>query len=198
MRSLRELFELGGARGDETFLVYGDRTISYGAFVTSCRAAAAELAAGPAAIRQGDRVAVAAANCPEWCQTFWSDGSFRRRARGPERLVEERRADLRAQRFRSKGARGRSCPLRPGGRAARTDVPELRVVYLIDAEPDELPPPGGLGRAAPRPGALREPAVDRRLDCEARSRSTRTTPPSSSTRAARPVAPKVRYRAIAG
>ena len=67
MRSLRELFEVVAARGEEAFLVYGDRTISYGAFVFSCRAAAAELATGPAAIRKGDRVAVVAANCPEWC-----------------------------------------------------------------------------------------------------------------------------------
>src|SRR5271165_7233534 len=64
LRSLAELFELGDARGEETFVAYGDRSISYGAFVESCRAASVELSTGPAAVGRGDRVAVAAANCP--------------------------------------------------------------------------------------------------------------------------------------
>jgi long-chain acyl-CoA synthetase len=142
MKSMRDLFELGGARGDETFIVYGDRTISFGAFVTSCRAAAAELAAGPACIRRGDRVAVAAANCPEWCQTFWStvpsgavlvglNGWWKSDEllygitdSGSKALVADR-----GRYERIAGLLG-ACP-------------ELRVVYLIDAEPGELVSPGG-------------------------------------------------------
>jgi len=142
MSSLGELFELGGARGDETFLVYGDRTISYGAFVASCRSGAVALAAGPAAIHKGDRVAVAAANCPEWCQTFWSatpsgavlvglNGWWK----GEELLYglsDSGSSALVADRVRYERVAGLlgACP-------------ELRVVYLIDAEPDEVPAPGG-------------------------------------------------------
>ena len=142
MGSLRELFEVVGVRREETFLVYGERAVSYGDFVSSCRAGASELAAGPAAIRKGDRVAVAAANCPEWCQTFWStvpsgtvlvglNGWWKRDEllygltdSGARVLVADR-----ARYERVSGLLG-ACP-------------ELRVVYVIDAEPGELPSPGG-------------------------------------------------------
>jgi len=142
MHSLRELFELGAARGEESFLVYGDRTISYGAFVASCRAAAVELAAGPAAIGRGDRVAVASANCPEWCQTFWStvqSGAVLVGLNGWWKsdellygLVDSGARALVADRARYDRVAGRLGECR-----------ELRVVYLIDAEPSELPAPGG-------------------------------------------------------
>ena len=137
MRSLRELFELGAARGDETFLVYGDRTVSYGASWraavrrrSSCRR---ELPLG-----RGDRVAVAAANCPEWCQTFWSavpsgavlvglNGWWK----GDELLYGLRIPEPRSL-VADRARYGRIAGLLGG-------CPDLRVVYLIDAEPATLP-----------------------------------------------------------
>ncbi len=143
MRSLAELFELGAGRGDETILVYGDRTISYGAFAAACRAGAAELSAGMAAVGRGDRVAVAAANCPEWCQTFWSavsSGAVLVGLNGwwkSEELLYGLR-DSAAKVLVADRARYRRIAGLLGG------CPDLRVVYLVDAEPDSVPSPGGI------------------------------------------------------
>ena len=142
MGSLRELFELVGARGDETFLVYGDRTISYGDFVTSCRAGAVELAAGLAGITRGDRVAVAAANCPDWCQTFWSTVVSGAVLVG---LNGWWKSDELLYGLSDSGARALVADSVRYARIAGLlgECPELRVVYLIDAEPGDLPAPGG-------------------------------------------------------
>jgi len=140
MHSLAELFELGAARGDETFLVYGDRTVSYGAFVESCRAAAVELSG--AAVGRGDRVAVAAANCPEWCQTFWSvvpSGAVLVGLNGwwkSEELLYG---------LQDSGAKVLVADHARYSRIAGLlgECPDLRLVYLIDAEPDSVLSPGG-------------------------------------------------------
>jgi long-chain acyl-CoA synthetase len=142
LRSLRELFDQAATRGEESFLVYGDRTVSYGAFMTSCRAAAAELARGPAAVDSGDRVAVAAPNCPEWCQTFWSTVPSGAVLVG---LNGWWKSDELIYGLKDSGAKAL---VADQARYARMSglldhCPELRVVYLIDAEPDEVAAPGG-------------------------------------------------------
>lgn len=75
MRSLREVASLGRARGDETFLVYRDRRVSFGDFADQAdrvaRALARRHGVGP-----GDRVAVLSANNPEWCLSFWATVSL--------------------------------------------------------------------------------------------------------------------------
>ena len=132
MRSLRKLFELGGHRVDETFIVHGDRTISYGALLASCRAAATEMAT--VLLRSArETVSLSRANCPERRQTFWStvplgavlvglNGWWKATSLPTEMAI-------RGQACLSRIV----CCARVG--AAR-GCRELRVVYLIDAEPD--------------------------------------------------------------
>jgi long-chain acyl-CoA synthetase len=76
LRSLRAVAELAEGRGEQPFIVFGSRQISYGSFVASCRSWSSGLAAGPATVSRGDRVAVLAANCPEWCTAFWATVSM--------------------------------------------------------------------------------------------------------------------------
>ena len=69
MKSLREITGMARMRGDETFLVYGDRRISFGDFIDSADSVSATLLEH--GIGRGDRVAVLSANNPEWCMSFW-------------------------------------------------------------------------------------------------------------------------------
>src|SRR5690606_9981417 len=69
--SLRSVAEMGAARGDQTFVVYGDRRISFGEFFALANGASRALAHGYG-VGHGDRVAVLSANNPEWCLAFWA------------------------------------------------------------------------------------------------------------------------------
>jgi long-chain acyl-CoA synthetase len=69
MKSLREITAMARMRGDETFLVYGDRRISFGEFIDQADSVSATLLAH--GVGRGDRVAVLSANNPEWCMAFW-------------------------------------------------------------------------------------------------------------------------------
>ncbi len=69
MRALRTICELAQGRGDQTFIVYGDRTISFGEFVAQANSVSRGLQA--LGVGHGDRVAVLSQNNPEWCITFW-------------------------------------------------------------------------------------------------------------------------------
>jgi long-chain acyl-CoA synthetase len=71
-RSLREVLAASvAAHGDAEYLVFGDRRVTYrelGRAVASVAVALRErYGVGP-----GDRVAILAANCPEWLVTFWA------------------------------------------------------------------------------------------------------------------------------
>ena len=68
--SLREILEIASARGDEDFIVHGDRRISFEEFARTANGISAALAAR--GVGHGDRVAVLSANNPEWCLTFWA------------------------------------------------------------------------------------------------------------------------------
>jgi len=63
-QTLREIFVMGRAHGDKTFLVYEDERVSFEAFSRAAIALARELQ--PRGVRKGDRVAVAMRNLPEW------------------------------------------------------------------------------------------------------------------------------------
>src|SRR5688572_19922534 len=70
LHSLREIPALAKMRGDETFIVYGDRRISFAEFVGLADSVSSVLTEG-FGVGRGDRVAVLSANNPEWCLAFW-------------------------------------------------------------------------------------------------------------------------------
>jgi long-chain acyl-CoA synthetase len=70
MRSLRDVPAAARRRGDEQpFIVHGDRRIGFGTFVDTANSVSNGLA--KLGVEPGDRVAVLAQNCPEWCLAFW-------------------------------------------------------------------------------------------------------------------------------
>jgi acyl-CoA synthetase (AMP-forming)/AMP-acid ligase II len=74
-RSLRELLAGSAALGDREYVVHGDRRISYAEhlrLVASTARALRDLYG----VRPGDRVAILAANCPEWIVAFWASVSL--------------------------------------------------------------------------------------------------------------------------
>jgi len=74
-RSLRELLEASVAFGDKEYLVQDDRRISYAehARLVASTARALQERYG---VQPGDRVAILAANCPEWVITYWATVSL--------------------------------------------------------------------------------------------------------------------------
>jgi long-chain acyl-CoA synthetase len=142
LSSLRSLVEVAEARGEQPFLVQDDVELSYGAFVAACKSWSAAFAGGPGSLAAGDRLAVLAANCPEWCAAFWATvagGSVLVGLNGwwaaPEILYGLKDCGasvLVADRERYERVAGRL-----------GECPDLRVVYLLDASPDEVGPPGG-------------------------------------------------------
>ena len=70
MRSMRELVAQNALRGEVDWLVQGDRRFTYAEHDAASRSVAARLAG--LGVQHGDRVALAAANCPEWVITFWA------------------------------------------------------------------------------------------------------------------------------
>ncbi len=73
--SLRELLANSAAHGDKLYMVYGDRRITYTEHLrlvaSVARALSEKYGIGP-----GDRVAILAANRPEWVITFWATVSL--------------------------------------------------------------------------------------------------------------------------
>ncbi len=74
-RSLRELLAASEALGDREYVVHGDRRISYGEHVRLVASTARALR-DLYGVRPGDRVAILAANCPEWVVAFWASVSL--------------------------------------------------------------------------------------------------------------------------
>jgi long-chain acyl-CoA synthetase len=72
MPSLRSVAEVGLMRGDDRpFIVYGERTYGFAAFVQESNSVAHALRER-FGLAKGDRVAVLSQNNPEWCLTFWA------------------------------------------------------------------------------------------------------------------------------
>jgi long-chain acyl-CoA synthetase len=70
MRALGELLAQSANRSDLTWLVQGDRRLTFGEHDALARQAARALRAH--GIARGDRVAIVSANCPEWVVMFWA------------------------------------------------------------------------------------------------------------------------------
>lgn len=73
-RHLGALLEDSAQHGTADYLVTAERRISFTEHLRAVRSVAAELA--ERGVRQGDRVAIMAANCPEWIVTFWAAASL--------------------------------------------------------------------------------------------------------------------------
>lgn len=75
VRSLRELVEASRAHGEKEYIVYGERRITYAEHAdlvgSVARALSERYGVGP-----GSRVAILAANSPEWLLTFWATVSL--------------------------------------------------------------------------------------------------------------------------
>jgi len=69
MKALRQICEVGAARGDQTFIVYGEREVSFREFVSLANSVSSGLQKFGAG--HGDRVAVLSQNNPDWCLSFW-------------------------------------------------------------------------------------------------------------------------------
>jgi acyl-CoA synthetase (AMP-forming)/AMP-acid ligase II len=74
-RSLRELLEASAAFGDKEYIVYEGRRISYAEHLHQVASVARALRERYG-IEPGDRVAILAANCPEWLITLWATVSL--------------------------------------------------------------------------------------------------------------------------
>jgi len=72
---LRELLAQSGLHDQKEYIVYGDRRITYGEHVKLVASVAQSLS-NDYGIAKGDRVAILAANCPEWIITFWAATSL--------------------------------------------------------------------------------------------------------------------------
>ena len=70
-RALREWLVESAAFGDREYLVQGDQRITYAQHLDAVTAQA-EVFANDYGVRQGDRVAILAANSPEWVIAFWA------------------------------------------------------------------------------------------------------------------------------
>lgn len=70
-RSLRELLERSAAFADREYVVYEGRRLSYAQHLRDVASVARALEER-FGVRRGDRVAILAANCPEWVLAFWA------------------------------------------------------------------------------------------------------------------------------
>ncbi|MFN8027998.1 MAG: class I adenylate-forming enzyme family protein [Acidimicrobiia bacterium] len=74
-RSLREVLVGSAARGDAEYVVCGDERLTYADHLARVAAFAAALR-DDFGVAKGDRVAILAANCPEWIVAFWATVSL--------------------------------------------------------------------------------------------------------------------------
>jgi len=71
LRTLRALLEQSAAQGEKEYLVHDDRRISYAEHLRKV-ASVAHALHERFGVGKGDRVAILAANCPEWIIAFWA------------------------------------------------------------------------------------------------------------------------------
>ena len=75
LASLREMLSASAAHGDKEYLVYGERRITFAQHLDQVAHLARALRERYG-VRAGDRVAILAANCPEWILAFWATTSL--------------------------------------------------------------------------------------------------------------------------
>jgi long-chain acyl-CoA synthetase len=137
MRTLRAIPQAAIGRGDDTFLVYGDRTYGFGDFAERSNGLARALA-DSCGVGPGDRVAVLSQNNPEWCLTFWATVSLGAILVG---LNGWWKADEILYGLQDSGATVLVADAKRFERVADrlAEAPDLILVLLIDAGPDDFP-----------------------------------------------------------
>ena len=185
-----DVLDLSLGHGDADFLVYEDERTSFAEHYRIAATLAHRLR-DEFGVGQGDRVAIAMRNLPEWVMAFWADRRRRRGGGAAQRLVDRRGAPLRAGRLgtvvafvdeeRAERIRPRLTSSVPAGHRGGQRAPG--------------PPPAVVGRASAsprspsaRPWARWPPTPSRRP-----STSTPTTTPPSSTPRAPPGGPRARW-----
>ena len=142
--NLRSVAEISIGRGDDTpFLVYGDRRIGFGQFLSSANSVSHTLA--ERGVRKGDRVAVLSANNPEWCQTFWGAVDMGAVLVG---LNGWWKTEEIVYGLHDSGAKVLVADRRRYERIAEhlDELPELEAIHLADADPSDFPDDGRLHR----------------------------------------------------
>ena len=135
--ALRQVAEFAAVRGDaDTFLVYGDRRWSTGAFLRQANSVSRVLNKAYG-VGHGDRVAVLSANNPEWCLTFWGTVDLGAILVG---LNGWWKADEILYGLRDSGSRilvaDKGRMLRISGQL--DELPDLEHVFLIDGVPADV------------------------------------------------------------
>jgi steroid-24-oyl-CoA synthetase len=133
MGSLREVPQVAGGRGDQVFLVYGDRRWSFAEFVRAANGVSRALSEH-AGVGHGDRVAVLSANNPEWCLAFWATVDLGAVLVG---LNGWWKTDEVLYGLEDSGAKVLVADAKRFERIADEldQCPDLEAVYLIDADP---------------------------------------------------------------
>src|SRR3954452_22775844 len=136
--SLREVAAIAAAHGNKTFIVHGDRRVSFIDFSRLANGVSAALR-DSFGVSHGDRVAVLSANNPEWCLAFWGTvdlGAILVGLNGWWKndeilygLTDSGAKVLVADRQRYE---------RIANEIANGAAPDLEAVFLIDADPAEL------------------------------------------------------------
>ena len=70
-RSLRDVLSASAVHGDKEYIVHGDRRITYAEHLELVARVAQKLREQHG-VGAGDRVAILAANCPEWILSYWA------------------------------------------------------------------------------------------------------------------------------
>jgi long-chain acyl-CoA synthetase len=142
MGCLREVLQAASLRGDEEFIVYGDRRISFGDFARTANGVSAALT--DLGVTHGDRVAVLAANNPEWCVTFWATVDIGAILVG---LNGWWKTDEILYGIEDSGAKVLVADRKRFERIADhlDTLPELEHVFLIDPDTSDGPADGGSG-----------------------------------------------------
>jgi long-chain acyl-CoA synthetase len=157
--SLRAIPPMAAARSDETYLVYGERRISFAEFVGQANAVSAALVSE--GVGQGDRVAVLSANNPEWVLAFWGVVDIGAVLVG---LNGWWKTDEIMYGLQDSGAKVLVADKGRFNRIAETlqHLPDLERVYLVDADPGEFAGDGRLHRFGELlgPPLAEPPAVD--------------------------------------
>ncbi|MEY2435002.1 MAG: steroid-24-oyl-CoA synthetase [Acidimicrobiaceae bacterium] len=135
MKALRQICDIGAARGDQTFIVYGDREVSFRDFVSLANSVSAGLLAQ--GIGHGDRVAVLSQNNPEWCLSFWGTVNIGAILVG---LNGWWTTDEVIYGLQDSGARVLVADAKRFERVAEhlDECPDLEYVFLIDADPSDF------------------------------------------------------------
>ncbi len=134
--SLRAIAELAAMRGEQTFLVYGNRRVDFATFFRLANSASAALRDN-FEFAHGDRLAVLSANNPEWCVSFWATVNLGGILVG---LNGWWKTDEIVYGLQDSGAR---FLVADEGRFRRIvdhldELPDLEAVFLVDADPADF------------------------------------------------------------